>query len=158
MKKGGARPVVVALVAAALAATVAGCGGDRRAGAASPDAGAMVSTRLLIDAPAKTNGGAMLYMMVRVVDDTFAVETYQDAAVRLFSAERDKQILDSRPIFPGEKVTVTVEAAAKSDIAVYFFFTAPQGTWRKILHTPLPETTNVELGEHHIEHLSSRPR
>lgn len=100
----------------------------------------------------------MLYMMVRVVDDTFATETYQDAAARLFSAERDKQILDSRPIFPGEKVTVIVEAAVKSDVAIYFFFTAPQGTWRKILHNPLPEATSVELGEHHIELVSSRPR
>ncbi|HTN88146.1 MAG TPA: hypothetical protein VL242_30910 [Sorangium sp.] len=119
----------------------------------------MTATRFVIDAPEKTNNGATLYMMIRVVDDSFAAESYQDAAAKVFGAERDKQILDSRPIFPGrERVTVPVEVGEKSDVAIYFFFTAPQGAWRQTLHHPLPAQIDVELGEHAIARVQPHKR
>ncbi|XXY47186.1 hypothetical protein WME91_45000 [Sorangium sp. So ce269] len=140
---GGARRVAGVLAAAALAA-LAGC--------------ASSATRVVVDAPSKTNGGAMLYMMIRNVSDTLATETYQDAAAKLFGEQAEQQILSKQPIFPGEKVTVTLDGEGKSDVAIYFFFTAPDGEWRLSLRKPLPEEVSIKLGEHRIERTQVRRR
>ncbi|AUX23290.1 uncharacterized protein SOCEGT47_038130 [Sorangium cellulosum] len=138
-----ARPAFAVLAAAALAA-LAGCAGS--------------TTRIVVDAPAKTNGGAMLYMMVRHVNEALAAESYQEAAAKLFGEQADGQILSKQPIFPGEEVTVTLDDDGKSDVAVYFFFTAPDGAWRMSLRNPLPEEVVIRLGEHRIERTKLRRR
>ncbi|WP_437594398.1 hypothetical protein [Sorangium sp. So ce1000] len=132
------------MLAATALAALAGC--------------ATTSTRIFVDAPSKTNGGAMLYMMVRTAEGTLATESYQDAAAKLFGSPADKQILSSQPIFPGEKVTVTIDGGEKSDVVIYFFFTAPEGDWRLPLPKPLPAEVLIELGEHQIERAQVRRR
>ncbi|MGK3962624.1 hypothetical protein WMF38_00345 [Sorangium sp. So ce118] len=142
--KGSAGAAAGVLAAVALAA-LAGCGSG-------------VTTRVVVDAPAKTNGGATFYMMIRNVDQALAAESYQEAAARLFGEQADKEILSKQPIFPGEKVTVTLDGDGKSDVAVYFFFTAPDGEWRLSLRKPLPEEVLIQLGVHRIERTTLRRR
>lgn len=138
-----ARSAAGVLAAAALA-VLAGCAGN--------------TTRIVVEAPSTTNGGTMLYMMVRSVNAALVAESYEEAAAKLFDEQAGGQILSKQPIFPGERVTVTFDDDGKSDVAIYFFFTAPDGAWRMALRKPLPEEVVIQLGAHRIERTKVRRR
>ena len=120
--------------------------------------GCATSTRVYVKSTDQTNDGNTLYMMVRATDGRgVATESYQDAAVKLFSDPPDTSVITNQPIFPGNTTTVTIPETDK-DVAVYFFFTNPTGTWRVPLRQPLPAEVYVELGQHQIERIQIRKR
>ena len=129
---------------AAIAAVLSGC--------------ATSTTRIYVDAPAKANGGTVMHLMVREGIETLATETYQEVAAKLFAQPPDPAILDSQPVFPGDKVSIAIEDGENKDIVVYFFFTDPDGEWRVPLRKPLPAEVFIELGERRIERAQVRRR
>jgi hypothetical protein len=119
---------------------------------------AATTTRVYVDAPAKSNGGAMMYMMVHEGMETFVTETYQEVAAKLFTQPPNPAILNLQPIFPGDKVSITLEDGKDKDIVVYFFFTDPDGDWRVPLRKPLPAEVFIDLGERRVERAQVRRR
>jgi hypothetical protein len=130
---------------AAIAAVLSGCATS-------------TTTRIYVDASAKANSGRVMHLMVREGIETLVTETYQDVAAKLFAQPPDPAILDSQPVFPGDKVSITIKDGENKDIVVYFFFTDPDGEWRVPLQKPLPAEVFIELGERRIERTQARRR
>jgi hypothetical protein len=99
-----------------------------------------------------TNAGRPLYLMVAEADgQTVLLESYQEAADRLFRDPRDKSILYRETVFPGNSHEFTLVPPDDRDVAVYVFFTHPAGEqWRYTLRRPVPSEVVLELGNRAI--------
>lgn len=119
--------------------------------AALPLGGCARSSQVQLRSTGRTNGGNTLYVMVRAVDRATAAENYQDVAARLFADPPDATVIHSQPVFPGNPVTLSLDASDKKDLVLYFFFTEPGPSWRLPLPRPLPREVVLDLGERQIE-------
>jgi hypothetical protein len=128
------------------------------AGAASSGCGAAAKTEIHVQSGQEINGGKVLHMMVRAVDEKTATtsEAYQDAAAMLFSSAKDESFLASQPIFPGKPATVKLDKPTGKDLVLYFFFTSPGDHWRAQVGQPPPSEVYVELGQNQIEKIQVR--
>lgn len=114
--------------------------------------GCQASLRVTVQSAELTNGGLPLYMMVAAADgETVLLESYEQAADRLFQDPRDKSILHRETVFPGNTQEFSVSPPEDQDVALYVFFTHPSGEhWRYTLQRPLASDVVVELGNRAI--------
>jgi hypothetical protein len=122
--------------------------------------GACVSgTHIYIKSIEQTNEGKTLYALVRSVDAKgVASERYQDVSAKVFADPPDASVLVSRPVFPGNPVTLTVPDGDAKELVIYFLFTNPGLNWRLPLHAPLPSEVYIDLGTNQIERVQLRKR
>lgn len=120
--------------------------------------GCASTTRVYVNSSGQTNDGNTLYMMVRNVDKMTATERYQEVAAKLFMDPQDPSVAVTKPIFPGNAESFTVDEGDKKDIVIYFFFTQPGANWRVPLRKPLPSEVHIDLGRHQVERVQVRRR
>jgi len=121
-------------------------------------AGCASGTRIYVRSSERSNSGNTLYALVRSVDAKTirSNEVYYDVASKLFADPADASVLESRPIFPGNPVTFSVNEGDAKDIVLYFLFTNPGQNWRLPLRSPLPSEVYVDLGDNEIERVQMR--
>lgn len=114
--------------------------------------GCQSSLRVTVQSAEMTNAGRPLYLMVAAADgQTVLLESYEEAADRLFRDPRDKSILHRETVFPGNSQEFTLVPPDDQDVAVYVFFTHPAGEqWRYTLRRPVPSEVVFELGNRAI--------
>lgn len=116
-------------------------------------------TRIYVKSTAQSNDGKTLYALVRGADaKTVSNERYQDVSAKVFSDPPDPSVLVSRPIFPGNPVTFTVQEGDAKELVIYFLFTNPGLNWRLPLHAPLPAEVYIDIGQNQIERVQMRKR
>ena len=121
--------------------------------------GCASGTRIYVKSTEATNDGKTLYALVRRVDaKTMNSEGYQEISSKVFSEPADPSIVASRPIFPGNPLTFTIDEGEATDLVVYFLFTSPGLNWRLPLHAPLPAEVYIDVGQNQIERVQLRKR
>lgn len=110
--------------------------------------GCQGSLRVTVKSAELTNAGRPLYLMVAAADgETVLLESYEQAAERLFQDPRDKSILHRETVFPGNSQEFSVVPPEDRDVALYVFFTHPSGEhWRYTLQRPIASDVLIELG------------
>jgi hypothetical protein len=122
-------------------------------------AGCVSGTRIYVKTTEQTNDGKTLYALVRGVDaKTMNSERYQDVSSKVFADPPDASVLVSRPIFPGNPVTFTVNDGDAKELVIYFLFTNPGLNWRLPLRSPLPSEVYIDIGQNQIERVQMRKR
>jgi hypothetical protein len=101
-----------------------------------------------IKAPAGTNQGRPLYMLVRTVSKTTMTEGYADVAAKVITP--DDSVLQTVVIYPSRTKQVKVPLPPEQAVAVSFLFTTPNGAWQALLDVPVPKTVDIELQESRI--------
>ncbi len=121
---------------------------------------AAAKTSLYVEAPTSVNDGAPMHMMVRTVPDALQQETYEEAASLMFVKPQDESVILSQPVFPGEKISISLPEVEKNDVVLYFFFTRPdpKDRFRVPLQKPLPAEVFITLGEHSVDRVQLRRR
>lgn len=116
-------------------------------------------TRIYVKSSELTNDGKTLYALVRGVDTkTVASERYQDVSAKVFADPPDPSVIVSRPIFPGNPLTLNVPDGEAKELVIYFLFTNPGLNWRLPLHAPLPAEVYIDIGQNQIERVQLRKR
>ncbi|MFP2895536.1 hypothetical protein [Corallococcus sp. 4LFB] len=133
MKGSGVR-LAAGLVTAAVAVVVGSC--------AAP------SLTVNVKAPAGTNQGRPLYMLVRTVSKTTMTEGYADVAAKVISP--DESVLQTVVIYPSRTKQVKIPLPPEQAVAVSFLFTTPNGAWQALLDVPVPRSVDIELQESRI--------
>lgn len=121
---------------------------------------AQAKTSLYVEVPTVVNDGAPMHMMVRTVPDALQQETYEEAASLMFVKPQDESVILSQPVFPGEKISISLPEVEKNDVVLYFFFTRPdpKDRFRVPLQKPLPAEVFITLGEHSVDRVQLRRR
>ncbi|RKH11403.1 hypothetical protein D7X74_25605 [Corallococcus sp. CA047B] len=101
-----------------------------------------------IRAPAGTNQGRPLYMLIRTVSKTTMTEGYADVAAKVISP--DDTVLQTVVIYPSRTKQVKIPLPPEQAVAVSFLFTTPNGAWQALLDVPVPKTVDIELQESRI--------
>ncbi|MCY1032080.1 hypothetical protein OV207_11475 [Corallococcus sp. BB11-1] len=101
-----------------------------------------------IKAPAGTNQGRPLYMLIRTVSKTTMTEGYADVAAKVISP--DDSVLQTVVIYPSRTKQVKIPLPPEQAVAVSFLFTTPNGAWQALLDVPVPKTVDIELQESRI--------
>ncbi|GMT99192.1 hypothetical protein KH5H1_33110 [Corallococcus caeni] len=101
-----------------------------------------------VKAPAGTNQGRPLYMLVRTVSKTTMTEGYADVAAKVISP--DESVLQTVVIYPSRTKQVKIPLPPEQAVAVSFLFTTPNGAWQALLDVPVPKTVDIELQESRI--------
>ncbi len=101
-----------------------------------------------VKAPAGTNQGRPLYMLIRTVSKTSMTEGYADVAAKVISP--DESVLQTVVIYPSRTKQVKVPLPPEQAVAVSFLFTTPNGAWQALLDVPVPKTVDIELQESRI--------
>ncbi|NOK20289.1 hypothetical protein HMI50_25035 [Corallococcus carmarthensis] len=101
-----------------------------------------------IKAPAGTNQGRPLYMLVRTVSKTSMTEGYADVAAKVISP--DESVLQTVVIYPSRTKQVKIPLPPEQAVAVSFLFTTPNGAWQALLDVPVPRSVDIELQESRI--------
>ncbi len=110
--------------------------------------------RITVDAPAQTNGAVPLRMLVRAVDPKdFASESYSEVASKITAP--DASVLRAEVVYPGTLRTFYLKKPQKGGLGLYFLFTAPGGTWRTLLDSPLPAAVRAQLDGNQIHEESA---
>ncbi len=126
---------------------------------ASLGGGCTTSMRVNIESSAQTNGGRPLYVMIRKIDGkTFISENYEAVSAKVFAYPQDPTVLQSEIVVPGRDNKLSVRQDDDSDLAIYFFFTAPGKKWRLPLNQPVPAELFIELGSNQIKRVQVRRR
>ena len=99
-------------------------------------------------APAGTNQGRPLYMLIRTVSKTSMTEGYADVAAKVISP--DDSVLQTVVIYPSRTKQVKIPLPPEQAVAVSFLFTTPNGAWQALLDVPVPKTVDIELQESRI--------
>ena len=112
-----------------------------------------------IQSTAQSNGGRPFYVMVRKADDkTFISEDYKVVSKKLFSYPKEKSIIETKVIIPGQFVELSVKKPEDIDLAIYFFFTDYGDNWRLPLHQPLYSQMLIDLGKNQIKRVRVQKR
>jgi hypothetical protein len=120
-------------------------------------AGCASTVRIQVNAPAETNKGQVLYMMVRATEDeTLIAEDYETAASRVFTTPQDPSVQKVQAILPGRTINLSVPRPTKERLALYFFFTQPGKHWKVPFDPPVPSEVTVDLGTHEIKGVQVR--
>ncbi|WP_375759423.1 hypothetical protein [Corallococcus exercitus] len=101
-----------------------------------------------VKAPAGTNQGRPLYMLVRTVSKTTMTEGYADVAAKVISP--DESVLQTVVIYPSRTKQVKIPLPPEQAVAVSFLFTTPNGAWQALLDVPVPRSVDIELQESRI--------
>ena len=101
-----------------------------------------------IKAPAGTNQGRPLYMLVRTVSKTTMTEGYADVAAKVITP--DESVLQTVVIYPSRTKQVKIPLPPEQAVAVSFLFTTPNGAWQALLDVPVPRSVDIELQESRI--------
>ncbi|NBD11119.1 MULTISPECIES: type VI secretion lipoprotein TssJ [Corallococcus] len=112
-----------------------------------------------VKAPAGTNQGRPLYMLVRTVSKTTMTEGYADVAAKVISP--DDSVLQTVVIYPSRTKQVKIPLPPEQAVAVSFLFTTPNGAWQALLDVPVPRSVDIELQESRIrtdlpQHMSAQ--
>jgi len=109
-----------------------------------------------IDSRNDTNAGRLMYVIIRSLNrKNYIQEGYNEASKRVFADPPDTTVLTQKVIFPGEKVTLTLDDKRK-DIAIYCFFTNPGKAWKAFIpFNPKTDTHYIKLGAHDIQSISN---
>jgi hypothetical protein len=101
-----------------------------------------------VKAPAGTNQGRPLYMLIRTVSKTSMTEGYADVAAKVITP--DDSVLQTVVIYPSRTRQVKIPLPPEQAVAVSFLFTTPNGAWQALLDVPVPKTVDIELQESRI--------
>lgn len=121
---------------------------------------AVTTTQVIVDAPETMNQGAPLHMMIRAIPDSLEQESYEQVAAKMFVQPPDESVVASQPVFPGERLALSLPDVGKGDIVLYFFFTTPdpKDGFRVPIRKPIPAEVFIELGENKVDRVQVRRR
>lgn len=113
---------------------------------------------LYVDPTVNVNDGRMVYMVARNVNEKqFINESYDSIVTKAFPEAEDASLLGGRPVYPGERCTMTFATPVKGTVAVYFMFTDPGAHWKNILELPLNDGYEIELPGQNLVDVGSKP-
>jgi hypothetical protein len=122
-------------------------------------AGCYSTLQIGIESDTKSNAGRPFYVMVRKADGkAFISEDYKLVSKKLFSYPKEKSILESRVIIPGQAMEMIIKKPEDIDLALYFFFTEPGDNWRVPIRRPFPAKVLIDLGSNQIKRVRIQKR
>ena len=131
-----------------LAMLATACGSKSSPPAAAPDA--KTEIEIAVQSTRKTNDGRPLHVVVRAVDrETWAADSY--ASIADLVSRKDESVLTTFVVFPGHEAEATLQVSARKPVAVYFLFTKPGKTWRRLIDAPLAKRIELRLASASIQ-------
>lgn len=113
---------------------------------------------LYINPSVSVNDGRMVYMVARNVNEKqFINEKYDTIVARAFPDSEDATLLGGRPVYPGERCTITITTPVKGTVAMYFMFTDPGAYWKSMLELPLSNAYEIELPGQNLVNVNGEP-